>query len=108
MARPWLGEHTKAWIPRHAFCLYLTSLKYEAQPRPGENDKRYRRHHPASPPTGQACRYFILKIPSNPFHALLRGTDYNSGATLIRAGMCVHIFFHRNLQFGEADGDAPV
>jgi hypothetical protein len=34
-------------------------------------------------------------------------SDYNNGATLIRAGMCVHVF-PSNLQFGEADGDAPV
>ncbi|HEY0491209.1 MAG TPA: hypothetical protein VGD30_16990, partial [Telluria sp.] len=34
----------------------------------------------------------ILKIPSNPIQHSCAVSDYNYGATLIRAGMCVHIF----------------
>jgi hypothetical protein len=49
----------------------------------------------------------ILTIPNIPIRQPCALSDYNNGATLIRAGMCVHVF-PSNLQFGEADGDAPV
>jgi hypothetical protein len=49
---------------------------------------------------------FILTIQSF-FFSTLSPSDYNYGATLIPAGMCVYIF-PLNLQFGEASGDAPV
>lgn len=37
----------------------------------------------------------ILKIPNNPILQSCALPDYNCGATLVRTGMCVHIYFHR-------------
>jgi hypothetical protein len=37
----------------------------------------------------------ILTIPNNPFRHSCTLSDYNCGATLIRARTCVHVFFHR-------------
>jgi hypothetical protein len=37
----------------------------------------------------------ILKLPNNPILHPCALSDYNCGATLIRARMCVHVFFHR-------------
>jgi len=42
------SEHTKTSIPRPVFQPLFSSLQYEAYIGSGENDKRYRRQHPAS------------------------------------------------------------
>jgi hypothetical protein len=72
--------------------------------RSGENDKRYRRHHPASQP-GASLPVLILTIPNNPILQSRGQPDCNCGATLAHTGMCVHVeesrktcdsvFFHR-------------
>lgn len=47
------SKHTKTSIPRHKHQPLFSSLQYEAYIGSGENDKRYRRQHPASCQTGQ-------------------------------------------------------
>lgn len=50
----------------------------------GENDKRYRRHHPASQ-AEPGFPVLILTIPNNPILQSCALADYNCGATLIAA-----------------------
>jgi hypothetical protein len=84
----------------------FTSLWDEAYIGSGENGKRYRRHHPASSQMN-SLPVLILTISNYQSWPAVHKSDYNNGATLIRAQPCVHVF-PSNLQFGEADGDAPV
>lgn len=56
----------------------------------GENDKRYRRHHPASQ-AEPGLPVLILTIPNNPILQSCALPDYNCGATLARTRMCVHV-----------------
>lgn len=56
----------------------------------GENDKRYRRHHPASQEE-PGLPVLILTIPNNPILQSCAQPDYNCGATLARTRMCVHV-----------------
>jgi len=72
----------------------------------GENGKRYQLHQPAS--MAKPCwRVLILTIKHSASTSALASDD-NNGATLMRAGMVRIRSFPSNLQFGEADGDAPV
>eukprot|EP01041_Mallomonas_annulata_P010778 gene10779-22504_t len=94
------------WPGRRQSQAVSNSVSQTAYFGSGENDKRYRRQHPASQQQA-GLPVLILTIPNNPIQQPCALSDYNNGATLTRAGMCVHVF-PSNLQFGEADGDAPV
>src|SRR5688500_4692265 len=48
----------------------------------------------------------ILTVPNNPIRHSCARSDYNCGATLIYAGMCVHVF-PSNLHACGADGARP-
>ena len=50
----------------------------------------------------------ILKIPNNPILQSCALPDYNCGATLIHARLCVHIFSSSNSHYCGADEGAPV
>jgi hypothetical protein len=73
----------------------------------GENDKRYRRHHPASCPLGQLAGTYPYdskqSIPAL-LHAIRLQLRCNPDS---RKNVRTR-FFPSNLQFGRADGDAPV
>ena len=79
---------------------------------PGENDKRYRHHQPASRPGAQApehaCRYLSLRIQTIQSCITARNPITTAGATLIRATMCVHICFPSNLPRAGPMERAPV
>lgn len=62
--------------------------------RSGENDKRYRRHHPASQRYA-GLPVLILINPNNPILQSCEQPDCNCGATLARTGMCVHVLESR-------------
>lgn len=86
----------------------LSSLQDEAYIRSGENDKRYRRHHPASRLCGQACRYLSLQFQTICSGTRARYPITTAGATLIRARMCVHVFFPSILHLAGPMERAPV
>lgn len=56
------GEHTKTSNLWRSEPPLFSSLWDEAYIGSGENDKRYRRHQPASWPRGTACQYLSLQF----------------------------------------------
>jgi hypothetical protein len=84
------SEHTETSIAgdvislaSHAFRMRLTTGRAKRQalstPSTGE-------------PIGASLPVFILTVPNNPIRHPCARSDYNCGATLIHAGMCVHVF----------------
>ena len=57
---------------------------------------RAKRQALSTPSTGEPARasfpVLILTVPNNPIRHSCTRSDYNCGATLICAGMCVHVF----------------
>lgn len=105
-ARPVNSEHTKTSIPRrNATCLY--SLAFRMRLTSGRAKRQALSTPSTSEPAMSACWYLSLIIQTIQSFTPARKSDYNNGATLNRAGMCVHVFPSIS-QFGRADGDAHV
>ena len=74
-----------------------------------ETDKRYRHHQPASTSQqGGAFRYLSLRIQTIQSCISARNPITTTGATLIRARMCVHVFLHRICTLAGPMERAPV